>query len=84
MASSMTSSTYLSSMVYPQRPTPMYPPCTPCGEGRVPLRKNTRAIILLFLGSLQIQAPVLTLLLQGETPAVSTQLFRSRGLSHLL
>lgn len=25
MASSMTSSTYLSSMVYPQRPTPMYP-----------------------------------------------------------
>lgn len=84
MASSMTSSTYLSSTVYPQRPTPMYPPCIPCRKGRAPLRKNTRVIILLLLGSLQVQAPGLSLLLQGETLAVSTQPFRSHRLSHLL
>lgn len=44
-ASSMTSSTYLSSTVYPQRPTPMYPQCHPTWRGRDPGRKNTRAIL---------------------------------------
>lgn len=68
----------------PSETNPYVSSVYPMWRGQSPTKEEHQGHHLTVTGVTAVQAPGLSLLLQGETLAVSTQPFRSHRLSHLL